>query len=974
MRTKVSRRAIKKTLWFTLINLFSEKTLSKKAWLRIERGELILVLMMFTYTVVFSYFTVLKHYAFRTNAWDVGGFAQAFWTTLRYGKVFEYNVEFYLTTSKSFFGVHFSPILYLVLPFYALYPHVESLLVIQSAVLALGALPTYLLARDTLNSRITGLGFAAIYLLSPLLQGVNWFDFHLEAFLPFEYLFAIYFFKKKDYVGYILFILLVLMTLEQMTIINVFLAFSLLLMFRREVVKEVKNRVITGRIMILLLTIVISIIWAHFASAVQAYYNPVPPIELKGAGAFVVLGVDEPSQIPFYVLTHPDETLNALRYDWYLKLYYLVLLFSPTLFLSLLSIELILPALPWLGVMLISNYPPYYLPGLQYAGIVIPFVMASSIFGLKFITHNIASKIVFLKRIMLLMLIVNVLFSIVASPLSIFYIPGTYHWARDYGMPKIEYHHKVLLKMIRLIPDNAIVLTQDRIFPHLASNINAYVIPPVTARLEKVYDKIIKELKEAKPEYIIIDPLIDVDTASFVVKEFVANKEFSLIGFADGALLFKRGNESLKVNEPALFYFKNLFTAGGKIVSDPTSTFGKAIAFIPTYYYRDVVWFGPYLVLPPGDYKVTFRIKTDKKIDNLLITLDVVSSRGKKLLALRNVYGDEVQENIWTNISLIFHVDSYEYYVEFRGINPSNNTNIYLDYIKLEYLGHRIWKTEKIVINYTNVTYYFNRIVSDPTSMSGKVIEYERSSRGKFFISYPITLSAGVYRADIYLKTENSINAEDHLFDLFLVHEKENITIRPIYGLDSIVNNLGNKWFKITLYFSANENGYSKFVFQGINVNNSIRIDFDSIIITKIREKYTPIYHMVFDAGKLFASKGVTYKNTIRHVYNQTAGVVWFGPYVTLPPGKYKVTYWIKLNRADEDHVIDLDIAANMGKTIIVKKSLYKQDFPALNKWINITLTFTSNTRLVDVEFRGFVRIEKVDISLIYIEVIGWKY
>ena len=212
---------------------FDEEQLSKKIKIiGIGRAEFLLMLMVIGYVITFSYFTIMKHYAFRTNAWDVGGFAQAFWTTLRFGKVFEYNVEFYLTSSKSFFGIHFSPILYAVLPFYALYPRTETLLIIQTVILALAALPVYLLARDVLNSRLAGLVFAASYLLSPLVQGVNWFDFHLEAFLPLEYLYALYFMRKNKYLLYAAFIALTLVTLEQMAIVNLFLAFSLLFIYK----------------------------------------------------------------------------------------------------------------------------------------------------------------------------------------------------------------------------------------------------------------------------------------------------------------------------------------------------------------------------------------------------------------------------------------------------------------------------------------------------------------------------------------------------------------------------------------------------------------------------------------------------------------------------------------------------------------------------------------------------------------------
>ena len=957
--------------------LLDEKFLSKRVKvLNIERAELILIFMIIGYTITFSYFTIVKHYAFRTNAWDVGGFAQAFWTTFKYGKVFEYNVEFYLTSSKSFFGIHFSPILYLTLPLYALYPHIESLLVIQSTILALAALPLYLLAKNVLNSRTIALTFATSYLLSPLIQGVNWFDFHLEAFLPLEYLFAIYFFKKGNYLGYFLCIISTLMTLEQMSIINLFLALSLFLISKDKVIYEIKNKTIRGKLSAILFTIILSIAWFHLASMVQSYYNPKPPIELKGAGAFTILGVDDPSHIPFYVITHPSETLDALKYDWHLKLYYLILLFSPTLYFSILFPELLLPAIPWIGVMLVSNYPPYYLPGLQYAGIVSPFIYASSIYGLKrFLSckTNLTYTTLILKRIATLILVLNMLFFICVSPLSIFYTPGTYIWVRDYGLPEINYHHKALMKIVKAIPGESTVLTQDRIFPHLANNINAYVLPPVTARLEKIYGKIIEELKKVNYEFIIVDPLMDIDTAVLLVNEFVIEKNYSLVGFADGALLFKRGRgENLRINIPAIFYSKNLIPAGGRIAYDPTSTTGKIIAFKPMYYHRDVIWFGPYTILPPGLYKATFRIKVNGSVDGLLLTLDVVSNRGKKLLILRNVYGDEIPSNTWVNITLTFYVNSYEYYVEFRGINPTNRTEIYLDYIKLEYLGYTILGVENIVLNYKNMVFYSNKVVKDSTSKTGSVIKYCKDSGKRFFKSFPIIFKSGSYKAEFLFKVEKNIRLEDHLLDIVITDNHKEILRRPIYGLDYAINKENNGWFKIVTYFNISSK-VAEVTIEGLNVNESINICLDMVSVKELK-RGSVIYYAVFDARNLFTSKGIVYKNTIRHIYGEKEGVVWFGPYVVLPPGKYIVTYWIKVNKISEqcNHIIDLDVAANMGKTVVQKFSLYTQDIQSLNTWINITITVHANITLSDVEFRGIVKDKEVDISLMYIEVIGW--
>ena len=101
-----------------------------------------------------STITILKHNAFLTSGFDLGIFNQAFSTTLFDGKLFYETADLSFNPGGSFFGVHFSPILFLLLPFYAIYPSVENLLVMQTVILALGAFPIYWMSRDKLGKNV----------------------------------------------------------------------------------------------------------------------------------------------------------------------------------------------------------------------------------------------------------------------------------------------------------------------------------------------------------------------------------------------------------------------------------------------------------------------------------------------------------------------------------------------------------------------------------------------------------------------------------------------------------------------------------------------------------------------------------------------------------------------------------------------------------------------------------------------------
>jgi uncharacterized membrane protein len=69
-----------------------------------------------------------------------------------------------------------------VAPVLRLVPDPAALLVVQSLVLALGAIPAYLLGRRLWDTPPAGFVLAAAYLLYPPLQFANLFDFHADAF------------------------------------------------------------------------------------------------------------------------------------------------------------------------------------------------------------------------------------------------------------------------------------------------------------------------------------------------------------------------------------------------------------------------------------------------------------------------------------------------------------------------------------------------------------------------------------------------------------------------------------------------------------------------------------------------------------------------------------------------------------------------------------------------------------------------
>jgi hypothetical protein len=105
-------------------------------------------------------------------------------------------------------------------------------------------------------------------------------------------------------------------------------------------------------------------------------------------------------------------------------------------------------------------------------------------------------------------------------------------------------------------------------------------------------------------------------------------------------------------------------------------------------------WYGPYMSLPPGEYNTTFLLKispSPQKPDEHVITLDVSANSGKNVLAEYNANASDFLNNDdalgWHKFTLEFTAEDYLENVEFRGLNPSSNFDIYLAYVLVEKVG-----------------------------------------------------------------------------------------------------------------------------------------------------------------------------------------------------------------------------------------------------------------------------------------------
>ena len=675
----VFRKALQK---LNLENL--EKVLSRKVY-KIDLSWLLIGLAIIVYTAVFSFFTIMKHYSFRTYAWDLGIFNQSFWTTVHDGKLFYNTPELLINPSGSFFGIHFSPVLFLVLPFYAIFSTPETLLVIQSFVLALGTIPLYKLVMHTVKYRTAGLVFASVYLLYPALQGINWFDFHVQSFLPLFFLSAMYFLEKQNWKGYFIFIFLSLICEEHAAMIVLFIGLFVIVRYRNHLASVLRMRNLGDTIFLVsVITPISAILWYVMTLQVRSTFFPVNSAFLstfKASSNWSILGVTDPIMIPLQIILHPGNALFALSYDFLLKIGYLLILFGPLAFRPFLRAKYLLPTLPWFFLSFFSNYIAYYMLFNQYTAYVVAFIFVAAVYSIR---DNELPSLRKMKKPLLAILLCGLIAFVFVSPLS----PVVAMLYSDSGLRPVTQHERLLYEVLEYVPPSASIITHNNLFPQISSRINAYATPTIDpiwkGRASECTEFIDNTLE--KVDYVLVDMKSDGFSSGVVFSLLQGNRSFGVVASADGIILFKKdyaGNSTILEPYNVRYDYNGLTLYSGEIVEVPNSTSKMVMHINGLSAPSPMFWYGPRSLLPPGSYNVTLRLNVNGTGE--IFTVQICTDNGSNILRSKTFSADNLErKGNWTDQT--FQLDLEKPLVDFevRGVNISPNADIYLDYIDVK--------------------------------------------------------------------------------------------------------------------------------------------------------------------------------------------------------------------------------------------------------------------------------------------------
>jgi len=459
------------------------------------------------YTCVMSYLSIIRFESFSASVYDLGIMIQTVWNTSR-GWWLQESVNMGYPMMR-FWMAHWEFIYVPIALIYRLFSTPYTLLILQAGVVALGAIPIYKLAWDKLGNGQIAFSFAVSYLFYPAIQNATLCDVHGVTFAAPFLLFAFYYLQKNNIGLFALFAAIAISCREDSALLIFMMgAYAFFILKKRKL-----------GIIVAIVGFSWFFIW-YERMAIRAMLGLPEFIIMEGAEAHW----DHLARIkddPFYLVSFLAKKYN-IRYFIYL--------FGPVLLLSAFSPLTLLMALPMFMINLLSSY--YYTHDVEhyYSATIAPFIYISAIYGFERIHDYVRirhiKKLLWLRAMPALILVSSVIF---------FFLKSNAFDARKWI---ITDHHRVIKKVIALIPEHASLSVESKLAVHAAERHELYAFN------DHAYDADYVLYDFYAPKVALVSrttfhlPFFWADNDS--IRKVLANRHYGIVAYEDGVCLFKK--------------------------------------------------------------------------------------------------------------------------------------------------------------------------------------------------------------------------------------------------------------------------------------------------------------------------------------------------------------------------------------------------------------------------------------------------
>jgi uncharacterized membrane protein len=467
----------------------------------------ILFFICVNYAILMSYYSTYKHMVFKSYALDLGHFDQSLWL-ISHG-LYPYSS----VVGTHILGDHSSLIIYPLSIIYWIISDVRAVLILQSIVIALGAIPIYLIGKMHGKSFI-GICVAALYLSHPATLNMNLFDFHPDALASTALLFALWGADRKHWSFVFVFCTVVLICKENFALTMAALGGWLI----------VNKHWSRGALLC-----IISVGWFFFTTGILS-----PHFNELGRSfqlSFYAQYGNSISEIASTLLLNPAIIVRILFQPDNVQ--YIVMLCLPFALLCFISPKLLLVAAPALVLNLLSSFEIQRTITSQYDAMTLPIIAVASLFSLiKLDTFLIKRRQLF--TLCVLMMVIGAVYTQITIPLHFkdVHSPYTIKRARYY-----EY-------ITSLIPPNANVSSQNMFQPHLSHREQSFLFPAPFLRGSLINPQ--QMPYAADVEYILYDTkrpdsLFGSPTEKLrLLEDLQAQNQYAAAVNLDGVILLRR--------------------------------------------------------------------------------------------------------------------------------------------------------------------------------------------------------------------------------------------------------------------------------------------------------------------------------------------------------------------------------------------------------------------------------------------------
>jgi len=389
-------------------------------------------LLMFSFI---GLLTTLRYITYNNSTFDFGIFSQMFYYMKK-------TLLPFVTCERdrllSHFAVHISPIYYLILPIYFIFPSPITLQIMQALIVSSGIIPLYLIGKHYKLSNKVLIAIAIAYSTYPALIGGTFYDLHENKFLTLLILWLFYFFEKKKTIYIYLFAILVLLVKEDAPLYIG--AISLYFIVGR---KYYKHGIILLALSIIYFIFVIKMLSLYGEGAMLGRYSNFMLSPDDGLLTLFKTIFLNPAYLFYQIFTHK-------------KMEFMLLTLLPIVFIPLLNKKYssFILLIPYLVMNLMSNYIYQHSIDFQYTYGVSGIFFYLIVINLKEMNYN-------LKKYVVPMMVIS----------SILLSSTTMSWKTNYvDIYKESYKiTKQIDQAISIIPDSASVEASGYFVPKLSS-------------------------------------------------------------------------------------------------------------------------------------------------------------------------------------------------------------------------------------------------------------------------------------------------------------------------------------------------------------------------------------------------------------------------------------------------------------------------------------------------------------------------